>query len=57
MVYNKKIRHGCDRILVGFSTIDAISTYYHSSCELDYHPWLGVIDRTFFVLGHVVFSG
>ena len=29
--------HGCDCMVVGFTTSSAISTYHHYRCEFEYH--------------------
>ena len=39
-------RRGCDRLVVGFTTICAISAYHHLRCEFEPCSWRGVIDRT-----------
>jgi hypothetical protein len=41
-----KIRglRGRDRMLVGFTTICAISAYHHYSCEFKPRSWRGVLD-------------
>jgi hypothetical protein len=33
--------HGCDRMVVGFTTTCAISAYYHYSCEFEPCSWRG----------------
>ena len=38
-------RHG-DLMVVGFTTICAISTYDYYSCEFELCSWQGVLDRT-----------
>ena len=38
--------HGCDRMVVGFTTTCAISAYYHYSCEFEPCSWRGVLDTT-----------
>ena len=37
---------GHDSMVVGFTTICAISSYQHLSWELESHSWQGVLDRT-----------
>ena len=37
---------GSDRMVVGFTTTCAISTYHHLSCEFESRSWRGVIDIT-----------
>ena len=37
-------RHGCDRMVVNFTTTCAIGAYHHKSCELKPHSWRGVLD-------------
>jgi hypothetical protein len=37
---------GHDSMVVGFTTICAISAYQHLSWELESHSWQGVLDRT-----------
>jgi hypothetical protein len=39
-------RHGCDRMVGGFTTTYAISAYHHKSCEFEPHSWQGVLDTT-----------
>ena len=39
---------GHDRILVGFTTIYAVSAYHHQSCELEHCSWKGVLDTTLY---------
>ena len=39
-------RGGHDRMVVGFTTIYAISAYYHKSHELESCWWWGVLDTT-----------
>ena len=38
--------HGRDRMVVGFTTIYAISAYHHYSCELKSISRRGVLDTT-----------
>jgi hypothetical protein len=38
--------HGCDRMVVGFTTTCAMSAYHHYSCEFEPHSWRGVLDTT-----------
>ena len=38
--------HGHDRMVVGFTTTCAISTYHHQGCELESRSWPGVINTT-----------
>ena len=43
------ISRGCrgrDRMIVGFTTTCAISTYRHLRCEFESHSWRGVLDTT-----------
>ena len=44
----KYIRDRCgrDRMVVGFTTTCAISTYHDLSCEFEPHSWRGVPDTT-----------
>jgi hypothetical protein len=35
-----------DRMVVGFTTIYAISAYHHLSCEFEYRSWRGVLNTT-----------
>ena len=35
MSKSRRGRHGCDRIVVGFTTTYAISAYHHWSCEFE----------------------
>jgi hypothetical protein len=35
-----------DRMVVGFTTTCAVSTYYHTSCEFESRTWRGVLDTT-----------
>ena len=37
---------GRDPMEVGFTTICAISAYYHYSCEFEPRSWRGVFDAT-----------
>ena len=37
---------GRDRMVVGFTTICAISTYNHQSCDFEFRSWWSVIDTT-----------
>ena len=39
--------HGRDRIIVGFTSTYAISTYHHLKCEFEYRSWRGVLDITY----------
>ena len=41
---NIRVRCGCDRMVVGFTTTCAISTYHHYSCEFKTRSWWGVVD-------------
>jgi hypothetical protein len=38
--------HGCDRVVVGFTTPCAISADHHWSCEFEPCSWRGVFDKT-----------
>ena len=38
--------HGCDRMVVGFTTTCAISAYHYWSFEFEYCSWRGVLDTT-----------
>ena len=38
--------HGCDCMVVGFTTTYAISVYHHYSCEYEPHSWQGVLYAT-----------
>ena len=35
-----------DRMVVGFTTTCAVSTYYHKSYEFESRTWRGVLDTT-----------
>ena len=35
-----------DRMVVGFTTTCAISTYHHKCCEFEPRSWRGVLDTT-----------
>ena len=35
-------RHVCDRMVVGFTTICAISAYHRQRCEFESRKWRGV---------------
>ena len=39
-------RRGRDRIVVGSTTIYAISVYHHLCCEFESRSWQGVLDTT-----------
>ena len=39
-------RRGRDRVVIGFTTICAISIYHHYSFELEPRSWRGVLDKT-----------
>ena len=36
----------CDHMVVRFTTISAISVYYHKSCKLESRSWQGVLNIT-----------
>ena len=36
----------CGRMVVGFTTTNAMSAYHHYICELESHSWQGVLDTT-----------
>ena len=38
--------HGRDHMVVGFTTIYAISAYHHKSCEFESRSCRGVLDTT-----------
>jgi hypothetical protein len=38
------VRHGCDLVVVGFTTACAINAYHHLSCEFESCSWRGVLD-------------
>ena len=38
--------HGCDHVVVWFTTTCAISTYHHLSCQFESGSWGGVLDTT-----------
>ena len=42
--YLLRVRHGRDRMVVGFTSTCAVSAYYHWSCEFESHSWQGVLD-------------
>jgi len=44
----KEKRGGRDRMVVGFTTTCAISTYHHLSCEFEPRSCLGVLDTTLY---------
>jgi hypothetical protein len=35
-----------DRMVVGFTTADAINAYHHQRCEFESRSWRGVLDTT-----------
>ena len=39
-------RQGRDRMVVGFTTTCAISTYHHKCCEFEPRSWRGVLNTT-----------
>ena len=41
-----QIRRGRDRMVVGFTTVCAMSAYYHLSCECESCLWRDVLDTT-----------
>ena len=43
---NNSSRRGCDRMVVGFTTNYAISTYHHLCCEFESRSWRDVLDST-----------
>ena len=45
-VFVSEGHHGFDWIAVGFTSTYEISAYLHFSCEIDFHPWSGVINKT-----------
>jgi hypothetical protein len=42
----KRGRRGRDRIVIGFTTICAISAYQYKSSEFEPRSWRGVLDTT-----------
>jgi len=43
---NTRGRRGHDRMVVGFTTICAISDYHHWSWEFESRSWRGALDTT-----------
>ena len=46
-IINNWGHRGRDRMVVGFTTTCAISTYHHKRCEFEPRSWRGVLDTTF----------
>ena len=38
--------HGCDRMVVGFTTTCADNAYHHYRCEFESHSWRSLLDTT-----------
>ena len=56
----KTIRGGCrgrDRMVVGFTTTNAISTYHHWCCEFESRSWRGVLDTSCDKVCHWLVAG
>jgi hypothetical protein len=39
-------RHGCDHMVVGFTTTCADNAYHHYRCEFESHSWRSLLDTT-----------
>jgi hypothetical protein len=39
-------RHGCDHMVVGFTTTHGIGAYHHYSCEFVSRLWRGALNTT-----------